>query len=270
MAYVGGSAHESGCVFCNLAQADDDRASLILHRGERCFVVMNLYPYSTGHAMIVPFQHLADPADLPTATLHEMAELLPICLAAARRTLGCAGFNVGMNLGNVAGAGVADHLHEHIVPRWVGDANFMPILASTTVMPELLPATYAKLRAEFERGRSNSIRAVVLDPSAHRVLIDHDGRNVGFQRALLMPAASAWRQAADLLRERGVHANVIDWAGAPSTRVLDPAALLFQATSTISGDPGRWVEIASLGSLPLTDADRAIADRLDDPAPIAG
>jgi ATP adenylyltransferase len=270
MAYVGGSDRVPGCVFCNLAQSDDDRASLILHRGEHCFVVMNLYPYSTGHAMIVPFQHVANPEDLPTATLHEMAELLPRCVATARRTLGCAGFNVGMNLGNVAGAGVADHLHEHIVPRWVGDANFMPILSSTTVMPELLPATYAKLRAEFERDRSDSIGAVVLDSGARRVLIERDGRNVGFPRALLNPEAPAWRQAVDGLRERGVHASVIDWAGAPSTRSPEPAALLMRSATERGTDSMTWTEIAALSSLPLTSADRLIADRLDVPALVEG
>jgi ATP adenylyltransferase len=267
MAYVGGGAQESGCVFCNRAQSDDDRASLILHRGERCFVILNLYPYSTGHAMIVPYLHAADLEELPVETLHEMGELLPVCVANARHTLGCAGFNVGMNLGNVAGAGVADHLHEHIVPRWVGDANFMPILASTTVMPELLSATYAKLRTEFERERSDVIRLVVLDPTARRVLIDE--RNHRLPSAFLKDDEAGWRSGLAMLNEHGVQASVVDWAGAASTTRDAAPALLMQARSAESGSPFSWVEIAALASLPLSDADRAITERLHDPALVA-
>ena len=266
MAYIGG-ARVSGCVFCDRAQSDDDRASLILHRGERCFVIMNLYPYSTGHAMIVPYRHVADPEELPVETLCEMGELLPVCVSHARRTLGCEGFNIGMNLGNVAGAGIADHLHEHIVPRWVGDANFMPILASTTVMPELLPTTYAKLRAEFERGQFDRLRLVVLDPDARRVLVDP--RNHRFPGALLKREEAAWRSGVEALREFGVLAHVVDWAGAPSTRASKPAALLMQSRSESVESPLAWIEIAELQSLPLDEADREIAARLHDPALIA-
>jgi ATP adenylyltransferase len=150
MGYVGG-AREAGCIFCDKTAADDDRANLILHRGQHAFVIMNLYPYNTGHVMIVPYAHVSTLATLPAAALAEMTSLLPWITALLERILRPAGFNVGLNIGDVAGAGIAAHLHMHVVPRWVGDANFMPILANTTVMPELIPVTQAKLLAEIAR-----------------------------------------------------------------------------------------------------------------------
>jgi ATP adenylyltransferase len=150
MQYVGG-AQRPGCVFCDALAAGDDVGQLILLRAERAFIILNLYPYNSGHAMLVPNAHVAQLDDLDAATRAELLELASDFTVAARRVLRCAGFNLGLNLGAVAGAGVADHLHLHVVPRWLGDANFMPLLAGTTVMPELLPVTYARLRAELER-----------------------------------------------------------------------------------------------------------------------
>src|SRR5689334_14494964 len=144
MPYVGAGSREAGCIFCNRLAAKDDANTLILHRGDRIFAIMNLYPYNTGHVMIVPNAHIASPEDASTETLVDMAALRPAFLRALRRALAAEGFNFGMNVGSVAGAGVADHFHEHIVPRWQGDANFMPILAGTMVIPELIPVTYAK------------------------------------------------------------------------------------------------------------------------------
>src|SRR5215213_2026094 len=152
MRYVAGVDREEGCIFCNRLAEEDDVQSLILHRGERAFVIMNLYPYNTGHLMIVPNAHVASPEDADPDVMREMAELRGPVLRALRRALFPDGFNLGLNVGAPAGAGVADHLHEHVVPRWQGDANFMPILAATTVMPELIPVTYAKLRAELAGG----------------------------------------------------------------------------------------------------------------------
>ena len=149
MRYVAGADREEGCIFCNRLAEKDDVQSLILHRGERAFVIMNLYPYNTGHLMIVPNAHVASPEDADPEVMREMAALRGPVLRALRRALSPDGFNLGLNVGAPAGAGVADHLHEHVVPRWQGDANFMPILASTMVMPELIPVTYAKLRAEL-------------------------------------------------------------------------------------------------------------------------
>ena len=149
MRYVAGADHEEGCIFCNRLAEEDDVQSLILHRGPLTFVIMNLYPYNTGHLMIVPNAHVASPEDADPEVMREMAELRAPLLRALRRALSADGFNLGLNVGAPAGAGVADHLHEHVVPRWQGDANFMPILASTMVMPELVPVTYAKVRAEL-------------------------------------------------------------------------------------------------------------------------
>jgi ATP adenylyltransferase len=151
MRYVGGGAKEEGCVFCNRLAAENDVEALVLHRSERAFAILNLFPYNTGHLMLVPNAHVASPEEAPAGALAELALLLRPTLRALRRALGCQGFNVGFNVGAVAGAGVAEHLHQHVVPRWTGDANFMPIIASTMVMPELIPVTYAKVRAELER-----------------------------------------------------------------------------------------------------------------------
>ena len=138
MRYIGGGAREDGCIFCNRLAADDDAASLILHRGEHAFVIMNLFPYNTGHVMVVPNTHAADLEQLDESTVVEMATLLPRLLAALRLDLACDGFNIGLNLGSVAGAGVAEHLHQHVVPRWATDANFFPIIAKTKALPQLL------------------------------------------------------------------------------------------------------------------------------------
>src|SRR5215218_11088086 len=178
MRYVAGADHEEGCIFCNRLAEEDDVQSLILHRGEHAFVIMNRYPYNTGHLMIVPNAHVASPEDADPEVMREMAELRAPLLRALRRALSADGFNLGLNVGAPAGAGVADHLHEHVVPRWQGDANFMPILASTMVMPELIPVTYAKLRAELAAERASGDRAtdlVIVDDRKH-VLVNGAGR----------------------------------------------------------------------------------------------
>jgi len=152
MAYVGrGDEHRDACVFCDRLDGDDDVASLILLRLDHVFVIMNLYPYATGHLMIIPHHHGTAIEDAPPDALAAMASVLPMITRATRRALGCTGFNIGMNAGAVAGAGIADHLHLHVVPRWPGDANFMPVIGQVTVLPEALPATYAKLRLEIAR-----------------------------------------------------------------------------------------------------------------------
>src|SRR5215212_7286911 len=178
MRYVAGVDREEGCIFCNRLGEEDDVQSLILHRGEQAFVIMNLYPYNTGHLMVVPNDHVASPEDADPEAMREMAELRGPVLRALRRALSPDGFNLGLNVGAPAGAGVADHLHEHVVPRWQGDANFMPILASTMVMPELIPVTYAKLRAELaaELVSGNQAMDLVIVGDGTRVLVDAAGR----------------------------------------------------------------------------------------------
>jgi ATP adenylyltransferase len=266
MDYISGGPRETGCIFCNRLQGDDDRASLILRRGTHCFVIMNLFPYSTGHLMIVPNDHVAAPEEARPEALREMADLLPKCVATLRRAMHCDGFNVGMNLGAAAGAGVADHLHEHIVPRWIGDANFMPLLASTAVLPELIPVTYAKLRAEFERSANPAIRLVVLDESAREVLIERAAGNARLPVALLEAKSPVWRAGLNALSAIGLRAKLVDWAGAAMASTEEPGALLLQA---IAGEPPAgftWAPIASVAGFGLNDVDATIASRLNYPA----
>ena len=155
MRYVGGERRPTppGVSIFSAIAADPahDAENFVLHRGARAFVVMNLYPYNTGHCMVVPYRQVATLDALDAGEMTEIGLLLPWLTRVLQTTLRCDGLNLGLNLGAVAGAGVAEHLHWHIVPRWQGDANFMPIVAKTTVMPELLPDTYAKLRATMER-----------------------------------------------------------------------------------------------------------------------
>ena len=126
---------------------DADAEHLILWRGEHVFVIMNLYPYNNGHLLIVPFRQVASYVDLTRDEQHAMAEVVDRCMAWLTDALDPEGFNVGLNIGRAAGAGVPDHLHMHVVPRWSGDTNFMPVTGETKVLPESLRQTYEKLAA---------------------------------------------------------------------------------------------------------------------------
>ena len=136
-----------GCLFCMKAQSpvERDRENYILYRGETCYIMLNIFPYTNGHMMIAPYRHEASIERLDDRSLYEMIALTRASVAALTRALSPAGFNVGMNLGKVAGAGVADHLHMHVVPRWQGDVNFMSVLAETRLIPQALDDTYDKL-----------------------------------------------------------------------------------------------------------------------------
>jgi ATP adenylyltransferase len=144
-------AGSTDCVFCDRIRLPEsnDRQSLILLRAEHNFVILNLYPYNTGHLMIVPYVHTADLVGLPAETLNEMGALAQRMVQVLDEEYHPQGYNLGMNLGRVAGAGVADHLHLHVVPRWSGDTNFMPIVGATKVMPELPETTYDRLKARL-------------------------------------------------------------------------------------------------------------------------
>ena len=150
--YVQGGADAAGCIFCDKPAAGDDDASLIVWRGERAFVVLNLYPYANGHLMIAPYRHVAGPGDLDSAERAELWQLLDQGIAALAAAVAPHGFNAGLNLGRVAGAGMEQHIHLHLVPRWNGDTNFMPVLADVKVMPEHLGRTLEKVRAAWPRG----------------------------------------------------------------------------------------------------------------------
>jgi ATP adenylyltransferase len=151
MEYLDKTAPDGGCVFCVLPRETEDRKNLILFRGERAFVIMNKYPYNNGHLMVVPNMHTADFAQLPDAELQEMSILAKHAVKALQESYKAPGFNMGMNLGEAGGAGIREHLHLHVVPRWVGDTNFMPVIGETKSMPQHLMASYDQLANYFGR-----------------------------------------------------------------------------------------------------------------------
>jgi ATP adenylyltransferase len=186
MAYVTGGAKPTadvdtpaGCPFC-LAPTKPADEGLVVARGRTVFAVLNLYPYNPGHLMVCPYRHVADYTDLDQAETVELAQFTQIAMIVVRRVSGPDGFNVGMNQGHVAGAGIAGHLHQHVVPRWSGDTNFMPIIARTKTLPQLLADTRRLLAAEWESrdaevapagngGRSRKTsRQVAATPAASR------------------------------------------------------------------------------------------------------
>lgn len=144
------SDKQAGCVFCAMLEAHDDRESLILYRGEHAFLVLNKYPYNNGHLMVVPYRHVDTPEGLTPAEQADLMGLLALSIRALRRSLNAEGFNIGMNIGQVAGAGVKDHVHIHVVPRWTGDTNFMPLFAEVRVIPQALGDTYEQVKAALE------------------------------------------------------------------------------------------------------------------------
>jgi ATP adenylyltransferase len=147
--YVQAADEQPGCVFC-LARDGDDAERLVVQRGERAFVLLNKYPYASGHLMVAPVRHVGDFGELEDAEALEIHRLAEQGLAALRRVYSPDGFNLGWNLGRVAGAGVLDHVHLHVVPRWSGDTNFMPVLADVKVIPEHLDATRERLAQAWE------------------------------------------------------------------------------------------------------------------------
>ncbi len=142
---------EGQSIFAQIAQSSDDVENYILKRGKTCFVVLNAYPYNCGHAMVIPYRQVADLADLTDEELLESQKLLQLTERAIRNAMNPQGFNVGLTLGQVAGAGIVEHLHWHIVPRWNGDTNFMPVIAQTGVIPEALHDVTLKLREAIEK-----------------------------------------------------------------------------------------------------------------------
>ncbi len=140
---------DAECFLCRSASSSDDETNLVLHREGSCMAVLNRYPYNTGHVMVSPLRHVGE---IEALTRQELTEIMDLCLkgvAALRAAFNPEGFNVGANLGRVAGAGVPGHLHMHLVPRWEGDTNFMPVVAGSKVLPETLEETYRRLRPYF-------------------------------------------------------------------------------------------------------------------------
>ncbi|CAM5301730.1 MULTISPECIES: HIT family protein [Streptomyces] len=157
MAYIQGENKPTGpgagdgCPFC-VVPAKSDEDGLIVRRGTHAYAVLNLYPYNGGHLLVVPYRHVADYTELDAAETAEVAELTKQAMTALRSASGAHGFNIGLNQGSAAGAGIAAHLHQHIVPRWGGDTNFMPVIGDTKVLPQLLGDTRAMLAAAWPEG----------------------------------------------------------------------------------------------------------------------
>jgi ATP adenylyltransferase len=147
--YIASGGRTSGCVFCIGEDSSQDADRLVVFRGIHNFVILNLFPYLAGHFMVAPFTHTAAFDDAPSAQLTEMMELAQRGMRALRTLYRPEGFNLGMNLGHCAGAGIREHFHLHVVPRWMGDANFMGITGNTRVLPEELSVTYRKLKEVF-------------------------------------------------------------------------------------------------------------------------
>lgn len=152
LAYLNGEGREDGCVFCNKPALDpsEDKKSLILHRGEHCFIIMNLYPYNNGHVMVIPYKHTGDFGELNDGEMLEMMQLTQLTLKVFKRVFDPDGFNTGFNLGRAAGGGITDHIHFHVLPRWAGDTNFMPVLGETRIISEHISDTYDKLKEAFD------------------------------------------------------------------------------------------------------------------------
>jgi ATP adenylyltransferase len=149
MEYIENHGKQGGCVFCEVVAAADSTDNLIVYRGQLAFVILNRYPYTSGHVMVVPFEHKPNLEQLDAATRGEMMELTSRATAVLRTTYNTQAFNVGLNIGEAAGAGVKEHVHIHVVPRWNGDTNFMSSLADTRILPELLEDTWQRIRAGF-------------------------------------------------------------------------------------------------------------------------
>jgi len=149
--YITQPGERTGCVFCAAAECPNDSEALVAHRAERNFIIVNRFPYTSGHVMVVPYQHAPSLLDLPRETLAEMIALARDCEKRLRELYIPHGLNMGINLGKSAGAGVADHLHMHILPRWYGDANFMTAIAETRILPEDVTTTWQRLREAFQK-----------------------------------------------------------------------------------------------------------------------
>jgi ATP adenylyltransferase len=149
-AYVSTAEKISGCIFCELPKLGDDARIFIVYRGKTCFVILNSFPYTSGHVMIVPFQHLDELQKLPLEAAHEMIELAQRLEGVLRQLYAPDGVNLGMNIGRAAGAGIASHIHMHVLPRWVADSNFMTVVGETRVLPETLEQTYARIKGALQ------------------------------------------------------------------------------------------------------------------------
>lgn len=238
MRYLSRSQAALGCVFCEKLASRDDRGNLVLWRGESIAILMNLFPYATGHLMLLPYEHIASPEQLESPSImNEIATEIPVAMRALRRVLDCQGFNTGMNTGSAAGAGIAEHMHMHLVPRWNGDANFMPIIGNVTVMPEELSVTYAKLRAELtvEHNVAQLLRALVFSADRSHLLLLDDSN--GAPETTRGTSGNSRVRMMDIdLAEMGIEASIVGWAGEDT--------VVWQATPDSGPIDHRWLAVA--------------------------
>ncbi|MEM1946209.1 MAG: HIT domain-containing protein [Candidatus Caldarchaeum sp.] len=145
MSYIKSAKKEHGCIFCEAVRTVDDRSKYVVHRGSSALIMMNLYPYNNGHLMVSPFRHIPSIEDMSDNEMLEVMKLLKLAIELTKRVLNPEGYNIGVNLGRSAGAGIEDHIHFHVVPRWSGDTNFMTTVSETRVLPETIDQTYNRL-----------------------------------------------------------------------------------------------------------------------------
>ena len=150
MSYISGLKDAKDCIFCEKSSENNDCENLILHRGKKAFVLMNLFPYNNGHLMVAPYKHTGDFLQLDDEELLEIMQLSRLAMKVLNKIMNPAGFNTGFNIGKAAGAGIDAHLHFHIVPRWIGDTNFMPVVGEMKVISEHIEITYGKLLEGFK------------------------------------------------------------------------------------------------------------------------
>ncbi|MGE4267067.1 MAG: HIT domain-containing protein [Deferribacterales bacterium] len=141
---------DEGCIFCSKPKQQNDKDNLILYRGKTAFIIMNLYPYNNGHCMVIPYKHTSDFTDLTDEEMLELMQLAKLTIKVFKKVFNPEGFNTGFNLGRAAGAGISQHIHLHVLPRWVGDTNFMPVIGETRVIGEHIFDTYDKLKKVFD------------------------------------------------------------------------------------------------------------------------
>ena len=149
-AYIVGADKPQACLFCELAKPGDDAARYVVHRGEHCLVVLNAYPYTNGHVMVAPYQHVDQLASLAVDAAHEMMSLSQRLESVLRDLYHPDGLNLGMNIGKAAGAGIAGHIHMHVLPRWVADANFVSVVCETRILPETLEHTWKRMKKALD------------------------------------------------------------------------------------------------------------------------
>jgi ATP adenylyltransferase len=149
--YVRKLIKTDGCVFCNAVKAKDLKENLVVYKSDKAMVILNKYPYNTGHVLVMPTRHIGELEKMSAAEVQEVHALLPKTVEILKKVYNCAGLNVGLNLGAVAGAGIPDHLHYHVIPRWGGDTNFFPLIAETKMVVETLDETYGRLIGEFKK-----------------------------------------------------------------------------------------------------------------------